>query len=248
MALEFVIRVTAIGLFAGAIGTGGGGFISYCLLRKPNTTLLSTVLGFSAGVMLAIVFMDLLPESILIAGHWHALVGLLAGIGVLMLLDLLLPHHHHYSRDRQFRFRKVGILLGIGIALHNIPEGLAIGAGYASSISFGAGIALMMTMQNIPEGMAMATAMYMGGLGGRRVVLLATLAGVPMGIGALIGAVAGAVSPSLLSLALSFAAGAMLYITCDELIPDAQELSRGHSATLGIIIGVLVGVILGVSS
>ena len=160
MALEFVIRVTAIGLFAGAIGTGGGGFISYCLLRKPNTTLLSTVLGFSAGVMLAIVFMDLLPESILIAGHWHALVGLLAGIGVLMLLDLLLPHHHHYSRDRQFRFRKVGILLGIGIALHNIPEGLAIGAGYASSISFGAGIALMMTMQNIPEGIAMATAMH----------------------------------------------------------------------------------------
>ena len=154
MALEFVIRVTAIGLFAGAIGTGGGGFISYCLLRKPNTTLLSTVLGFSAGVMLAIVFMDLLPESILIAGHgtrWsspgrdrcaHAFRSAAAAPAII-------------TRDRQFRFRRY--LLGVRIA-YIIYQGLAIGR-LCSSISFGR-IALMMTMQNIPEGMAMATAMY----------------------------------------------------------------------------------------
>ncbi|HHX87168.1 MAG TPA: ZIP family metal transporter, partial [Firmicutes bacterium] len=229
-----MLRITAIGLIAGAAGTGGGGFISYCLLRKPGAPLLSSVLGFSAGVMLSIVFMDLLPESIQIANYWYGIAGLLAGIGVLLLLDMLFPHYHHYSEEQsRFRFRKVGTLLGIGIALHNVPEGLAIGAGYASSAALGAGITLVMIVQNIPEGMAMATAMCMGGLDGRRVVYLSALAGVPMGIGALLGAVAGSVSPHLLSLSLSFAGGAMLYITCDELIPDAHELSKGHSATLG---------------
>ncbi len=246
MDVEFVLRVTAIGLIAGAVGTGGGGFISYCLLKKPGASLLSSVLGFSAGVMLAVVFMDLLPESIEIASYWYAVAGLLAGIGVLLLLDILFPHYHHCSEEEGlFRFRKVGILLGIGIALHNIPEGLAIGAGYASSASLGAGITLVMTIQNIPEGMAMATAMCLGGLSGRRVVLLSTLAGVPMGIGALLGALVGSISPYMLSLALSFAAGAMLYITCDEMIPDAHDFSKGHSATLGIIIGILTGILLG---
>ena len=241
-----VLRVTAIGLIAGAVGTGGGGFISYCLLRKPGATMLSTVLGFSAGVMLSVVFMDLLPEAIEIGGYWYAIAGLLAGIGVLLLLDLLFPHYHHCSEEEgRFRFRKVGILLGIGIALHNIPEGLAIGAGYASSATLGAGITLVMTLQNIPEGMAMATAMCIGGFGGRRVVLLATLAGIPMGIGALLGAAVGSISPHMLSLSLSFAGGAMLYITCDEMVPDAHEFSKGHSAALGIILGVLVGILLG---
>ncbi len=246
MDAELVLKVTAIGLIAGAAGTGGGGFVSYCLLRKPGASLLSAVLGFSAGVMLAVVFMDLLPESIRIANYWYAVAGLLAGIGMLLLLDMIFPHYHHCSEEEgRFRFRRVGVLLGIGIALHNIPEGLAIGAGYASSASLGAGITLVMTIQNIPEGMAMATAMCIGGLSGRRVVLLATLAGVPMGIGALLGAVVGSLSPYMLSLALSFAGGAMLYITCDEMIPDAHNFAKGHSATLGIILGVLAGILLG---
>ncbi|MEW5784165.1 MAG: ZIP family metal transporter [Bacillota bacterium] len=244
MDLDFVILVTMIGLMAGVVGTGSGGLVSY-LLRKPTTSFLSAILGFSAGVMLVVVFMELLPEAIEIGGSLYGVIGLLLGIIILLLLDVYFPHQHHFSGEcHQSRFRKVGVLLGVGIALHNIPEGLAIGAGYVSSSTLGLGLAVIMTIQNIPEGVAMAAAMCIGGIRNGRVVLATALAGLPMGLGALGGALIGSISPFFLSIALGFAAGAMLYIICDELIPDAQTLSSGHSATLGIVVGVVIGIFL----
>jgi zinc transporter, ZIP family len=244
MDVDFIIRVTLIGLLAGVIGTGSGGMITY-LLRKPSTSFLSAILGFSAGVMLVVVFMELLPEAVEIGSFFYGMVGLLLGIVVLLLLDIYFPHHHHYSDEcHMSRFRKIGVLLGVGIALHNIPEGLAIGAGYVSGESLGLGLAVIMTVQNIPEGVAMATALCIGGIRNGKIVLATALAGLPMGLGALGGALIGSISPLFLSVSLGFAAGAMLYIVCDELIPDAQSLSTGHSATLGIVVGVVVGIFL----
>ncbi len=244
MDAAFIFKVTLIGLLSGVVGTGGGGSIVY-LLKRPGATLLSTVLGFSAGVMLVVVFMELLPESMAIGGYCGGIGGLILGIVILFLLDIYFPHHHHYSPDcRESQFRKSGMLLGIGIALHNIPEGLAIGAGYAASETLGLGLALIMTVQNIPEGMAMATTMCIGGFPNRRTVFWSALAGLPMAAGAFGGAVVGRVSPGFLSVALSFAAGAMLYITCDELVPGAKALSSGYAATLGIVGGVVAGLLL----
>lgn len=244
MDTEFIIRVTVIGLLAGVIGTGSGGLFSY-FLRKPTSSFLSVILGFSAGIMLVVVFLELLLEAFNIGNFVYGVAGLLLGIVVLLLMDIYFPHHHHYSDEcHQSRFRKVGILLLVGIALHNIPEGLAIGTGYVSSDELGLGLAVIMTVQNIPEGLAMATAMCIGGIRNGKVVLATALAGLPMGLGALSGAVLGSISPVFLSISLGFAAGAMLYITCDELIPDAHNLSSGHSATLGLVIGVVVGIFL----
>ena len=244
MNTEFMITVTLIGLIAGVVGTGSGGLVSY-LLRHPTTNFLSAILGFSAGVMLVVVFLELLQEAFAIGNFLYGVLGLILGIVILWLLDVYFPHRHHFSGEcRQSRFRKVGVLLGVGIALHNIPEGLAIGAGYVSSESLGLGLALIMTIQNIPEGLAMATAMCIGGVRNGKVVLATALAGLPMGLGALAGALLGSISSLFLSISLGFAAGAMLYIVCDELIPDAHTLSSGHSATLGIVVGVVVGIFL----
>ncbi|HOL16876.1 MAG TPA: ZIP family metal transporter [Bacillota bacterium] len=244
MDAEFIIRVSLIGLLAGVIGTGSGGLVTY-FLRKPSSSFLSGILGFSAGVMLVVVFMELLPEAIEIGGFLCGVAGLLLGIVMLLLMDLYFPHHHHYSDEcHESRFLKAGVLLGIGIALHNIPEGLAIGAGYASGEALGLGLAVIITVQNIPEGVAMATALCIGGLHNGRVLLATALAGLPMGLGAMGGALLGSISPFFLSLSLGFAAGAMLYIVGDELIPDAHNLLSGHSATLGLVVGVVVGILL----
>jgi zinc transporter, ZIP family len=241
---EFILRVTVIGLIAGVVGTGSGGLITY-FLKKPGDKTLSAILGFSAGIMLVVVFMELLPESFEMASFIYGVIGLILGIIILYLLDAYFPHKHHYSDEcREDRFRKMGVLLGVGIALHNIPEGLAIGAGYVSSEALGLGLAVIIAIQNVPEGIAMATALCIGKIRNGRVLLATAMAGLPMGIGALAGALIGSISTSFLSIALGFAAGAMLYIVCDELIPDAQNLSRGHSATMGIVVGVVAGIML----
>ncbi|MCL6613489.1 MAG: hypothetical protein K6U03_02520, partial [Firmicutes bacterium] len=100
--------------------------------------MLSPVLGFSAGIMLAVVAFDLMPEAFAVASIGWGLLGLAAGAGLLAAADLLLPHMHFLSSDEESqRFLRTGLLIGLGIAIHNLPEGLAIGAGFGSSLEFG---------------------------------------------------------------------------------------------------------------
>lgn len=240
--LSYVIRITVIGLLAGGVGTGSGGLVTF-FTKNPSSRFLSVILGFAAGIMLEVSFLELIPEAVAQGGFYSGSAGLIGGIITLLLLDNILPHHHHYSKEtRRGRFRKIGFLLGIGIALHNIPEGLAIGAGYVSSESLGLGLALIMGIHNFPEGIAMAVAMDAGGISKMKIFIGTVLAGVPMALGAFLGAILGKVSPLVLSLSLGFAGGAMLYVTCDELIPDAHNLARGHSATIGLLCGIVAGI------
>ncbi|MGI6596234.1 MAG: ZIP family metal transporter [bacterium] len=245
--LSPVFTITAIGTLAGIAGTGLGGLITVIAGNRRGRTL-SFVLAFSGGIMLAVVFADLLPEALRLGGVRVSLVGLLLGVALLLLLDLYLPHSHFLSIDcqsQQGRFMQSSILLGIGIAMHNFPEGLAIGAGYAVSEHLGLGLALIIAIQNVPEGMAMGGPMKAACIDDKHILLWSCLAGVPMGVGAWSGAVLGAVSPAMLSLALGLAAGAMLYITFDELLPEAHELGGpGHAATFGAVVGAVLGLLL----
>lgn len=237
-----LLKVTAIGTLAGVLGTGLGGLL-IAVLPRLNRGALSGVLGLSAGIMLSVVAFDLMPEAFAVAGVWWGLLGLTLGAALLTLVDLVTPHMHFLSTDEESRrYLRTGLLIGLGIALHNLPEGLAIGAGYGSSARFGLSVAVLMAIQNAPEGMAMACPLCQ--VPGRRwrSVVYTLLAGLPMGLGAFIGGLLGRVSPVLLSVSLGFAAGAMLFITCDELIPGAQELKQGHSGTFGIVLGVMIGV------
>ncbi len=237
---------TITGLFAGVLGTGVGGIIAV-LMRRPGKSLLSFILGFAGGIMISIVCFDLIPEAFAVGGLVYGIMGLILGTFLIAGLDLIIPHFHFFSYDSKganAHFIRMGILIGLGIALHNIPEGLAIGAGYASKAKLGFGIASIMALQNLPEGIAMAAPLMMGITNKWTVVLYCVLVGVPMGIGTFVGAYIGAISPIYLSLSLGFAGGAMLFITCDQLIPEAHELKKGHTATFGIVIGVIVGIIL----
>ena len=235
-------RVTLLGLFTGVVGTGLGGYI-IAVLGRPEKRVLSFVLGFSGGVMLAIIFVDLIPEGMEIGGITSTFIGLLLGVVLLILLDFILPHTHvSGEQEQRNHYLRLSILLGLGIAMHNLPEGMAIGAGYAVSDLTGWRLAITMLIQNIPEGMAMAGPMAAAGVGCLKCVGITAAAGIPMGMGAWLGAVIGNVSPLALAISLGFAAGAMLYIVFDELIPEAQEQAQGHSGTFGAVVGVLIGI------
>lgn len=239
-----ILLITLIGLAAGVIGTGSGTVIAL-FVKQPSKALLGFILGFAGGIMLAIVLTDLLPESIEIGGFFTAMIGLLVGAVFILLLDLKIPHFHFFETTEELaRFIRTGTILGLGIAMHNLPEGIAIGASYVASPALGFTLALTIALHNIPEGIAMACPLCAGGMRLRWIALYTALAGLPMGLGAFIGASLGSISTGFLSVSLGFAGGAMLYIIFGELIPGAQNSGNGHAGIFGAVFGTISGILL----
>ncbi|NLY11053.1 MAG: ZIP family metal transporter [Firmicutes bacterium] len=237
--------ICIIGLIVGVIGTGAGGVIT-SFFKRPSDKVLGFLLGFAGGIMLAIVFGELIPEAEQEGGLLLAMIGLVLGAWLLLLLDLFFPHQHHGGMpEGEAKLWKMGSLLALGIALHNFPEGVALGAGFASGSQLGIGLAIVLALHNIPEGIAMAAPLRAAGKGKAYIIIATILAGIPVGIGALIGAWIGDISPALLTLSLGFAGGAMLYISFDELLPEANfHAHDSHFGIYGGVSGVLIGYLL----
>ena len=245
--MDNIFYLTIAGLLSGILGTGGGG-VGVLLINQIWDDIMGFLLGFSGGVMTVIIFLELIPEAREAGSFISTLLGLLLGIVLIAFLDINFPHQHlslelDISSENQ-HFYKSGILLSLGVALHNIPEGIAIGAGFIASPSIGLSLAILIGLHNIPEGMAIATALGLAGLKRLKIIIITALAGVPIGIGALIGGLMGGISELFLSIALGFAGGAMMYIVYDDLIPDCHKSTRGHTAIVGIITGIILGMIL----
>lgn len=242
-----LLAVTIIGFLCGMVGTGLGGLLTI-LLRHPTKRFMAVLLGFTSGIMLSVVCFDLLPEAFKLGSVWLSFVGMSIGVGLILLIDEILPHEFSLTKNARnaseadYGFIKSGILLGIGIAIHNFPEGLAVGSGFAANTSLGLGLAIVIALHDMPEGVAMAAPLKLGGIGRLKILLYTILAGIPMGVGAFIGEVVGAISPIFICLCLSFAAGSMLFITCGELIPKSQNVYRGRISTIGMLLGIMSGI------
>ena len=234
--MSYLIKITLIALLAGTLGTGLGGLVTF-LWREPSARVVASLWGLAAGVMLAIVGLDLFPEAIHYGTILYTLIGSLGGVLLLKFISA------YFKSEFRAGYIETGLLLGIGIALHNFPEGLAIGAGYAAEAELGLGLAVVMAVHNFPEGLSMATPLKIGGLRAEKILLYTILPGLPMGLGALLGAGLGRVSPSTLGLTLSLAGGGMLYIIFSELIPGAYSFNYGLKATQGLILGLSLGAI-----
>jgi len=236
---------TIIGASAGIIGTGLGGAMAF-ILERPGKRFLSMLLSLSSGLMIAVVCFDLLPEAFEIGGLFYGLLGTALGVVAIILCEEFINTRlsrikSGYSSNK---YIQTGILVGIGIALHNLPEGLAIGSGFTARLSYGWELALIIALHDIPEGVAMVTPMIIGGAGPFKAFLAALAAGIPTGIGAMIGYLLGEISPLLICICLGFAGGAMLYITCNDLIPESRELHGGRGSTIGLIAGIIAGILI----
>lgn len=242
--MNTVISSTLLGFVVGIVGTGAGGVAAF-MLKRPSRRFMGTVLGLAGGLMIAIVCFELLPEAFEMAGLTTGIAGIILGVVLVTIIDLLVPDRDFTQRNiRDWGYIRAGIILGLGIAVHNFPEGLAIGSGLAVDLRLGLSLALAIGFHNMPEGLAMAMPMMIGGYSRVRVLLATVIAGVPMGFGAFVGMLLGEISPQLVSLCLSFAGGTMLYITCGELIPKSQNVYRGRASAFGIILGIIAGIAL----
>lgn len=137
---------------------------------------------------------------------------------------------------------KTGIIISIGLAIHNFPEGLAIGSGFEASIKLGLSLAIAICFHDIPEGISMAVPMKNGGMKVSKVIYYVVLSGVTTGIGAFIGAIIGTISQEIIAICLAFAAGAMIYIVSGELTPESNKLYQGRMSAIGNILGFIIGV------
>ena len=146
-------------------------------------------------------------------------------------------------KQKQNNLLKTGIIVSIGLALHNFPEGLAIGSGFGASLTLGISLAIAICLHDIPEGISMAIPMKNGGMKASKVIFYVILSGITTGIGAFFGAILGGISQSVISLCLSFAAGAMIYIVSGELIPESNRLYHGRMTAIGNMLGLLIGII-----
>ena len=243
--LDYLIKTTLIGLFFGTFGTTIGGIIGVCF-KKTSNKFLSFVLAFASGLMLAIICFDLIPEAMEMASILNVLVGIMFGVLTMIICDILVQNKFNKNPVRKntaSSLLKTGIIVSIGLALHNFPEGLAIGSGFGASITLGYSLAIAICLHDIPEGISMAVPMKNGGMGKIKVVIYVILSGVTTGIGAFFGALVGGISKEVISMCLSFAAGAMLYIVSGELMPESNSLYRGRMTAVGNIFGFLLGML-----
>ncbi len=239
-----ILKTTLIGLFFGTFGTTIGGIIGVCF-KKTSNKFLSSILSFASGLMLAIVCFDLIPEAMEISNIFSVLIGIIAGIIIMILCDILVENKFSLKNKRfnNNSLLKTGIIVSIGLALHNFPEGLAIGSGFGASLTLGYSLAIAICLHDIPEGISMAVPMKNGGMNPIKVVFYVILSGVTTGIGAFFGALVGGISQNVIAICLSFAAGAMLYIVSGELIPESNSLYNGKLTAIGNIFGFLLGMI-----
>lgn len=237
-----LVKITLFGLFSGLIGTGLGGLSAFMVKRTGNR-FMSSILEFSAGLMTAVVCFELLPEAFNLGGILFTFTGILSGIMIVVLIENVLKHSDLSGSGSSSGLRKAGVLMAIAIALHNLPEGFAVGSGFEVSSSLGFTITAAIIIHDIPEGIAMAVPMRAGGFSKIKAFSYTLLSGVPMGVGALLGAVLGKISDQLTAACLGFAGGAMLYIIFGELLPESKRLYFGRLSSLSNVLGILCGII-----
>ena len=239
-----------------------GAAMVFLFRKQLNASIQRIFLGFAAGVMIAASVWSLLipameeAEASGLPGWLPAVGGFVLGIGFLLLLDVLLPHLHVDARQPEglhSSWRRTTLLV-LAVTLHNIPEGMAVGVSFALAASenpallpAATALAMGIGIQNFPEGAAISLPLRQEGLSAGRAFLYGSASGVVEPVfGILVVLVAGTIQP-LMPWLLSFAAGAMMYVVVEELIPEAHLGEHSNTGTLGVMAGFLLMMVLDVA-
>jgi len=241
---ETILLGSVVSLVAG-LATGVGA-LPVLFTTKVSDRLLDIMLGFSAGVMLAATSFSLIVPAIDMSGPWVVVFGLVLGALVLHLIDRFIPHFHPAlgAEGPPSKLSKVWLFV-IAITIHNFPEGLAVGVSFGTgNVAAGLVVATAIGLQNMPEGLAVALPLLREGYSRRRSLWYGTLTGLVEPVGGLLGVALVSVFHPILPWALAFAAGAMLFVVSDEMIPESHRKGFEREATFGLIIGFVVMMLL----
>ena len=244
MNAEIVWLGSIASLLAG-LATGVGA-MPVLFTRRISDRLLDVMLGFSAGVMLAATSFSLIVPAIDLSGPWAGVFGIVLGALVLHLVDRFVPHFHAFlgAEGPPSKLPRVWLFV-IAITIHNFPEGLAVGVSFGSGdVATGLVIAMAIGLQNMPEGLAVALPLLRQGYSRGRSLWYGTLTGLVEPVGGLLGAAMVSISRPILPWGLAFAAGAMLFVVSDEMIPESHRKGFEREATFGLIAGFVIMMLL----
>ncbi len=280
------LAIIVITFISGVVGTGLGG-VAGAVLRRDSNKIVSLLLSFAAGIMLAVVCFDLMSEPVemmkdgVLPSYTPLIVvvAVAAGYAIIYILNFIIDkktnhevthidknhpataddldeliHSNHLETHKKAKSNLfvAGLVMMTAIALHNLPEGMVIGASYAitpdvtTNLFSGSGfiMAIVIGLHNIPEGMAVSVPLISGGMGKTKAVLLTALSGLPTVLGAVLGYALGGINEIMLMLSLGFASGAMLYVVLGELLPESILMWKSKMPALSLFVGVLAGFLL----
>lgn len=217
-------------------------------VRKPGPRFMALTLGFSAGVMLHVSFVELLGEGIESVGFLPAHAAFFVGMLLMFAVDALVPHNYLGQEEHKglgmssSSLMKAGVFTAIGIAIHNFPEGMATFVAALQDRSLGVALAVAIAIHNIPEGLAVAAPIYAATGSRRKAFLYSFLSGVaePVGAGLAALILLPVLTETVLGLVLAAVAGVMVFISLDELIPVARSFGHGHLAIAGTLVGMAI--------
>ncbi len=258
---QTVIFAFGLTLFAG-LSTGIGSAIAF-FTKTTNTKFLSVSLGFSAGVMIYVSFMEILPKSIdimtgdagLKTGHFLAVVGFFTGMIVIAIIDKLVPSfenpheikkvealEENLETEKRRKLYRMGMMSALAIAIHNFPEGLATFIVALQDIKLGLPIAIAIAIHNIPEGIAVSVPIFYATKSRTKAFKYSFLSGLAEPVGAIFGFLI--LMPFLNDILFGFifasVAGIMIFISIDELLPAAREYGEPHLSLYGLMGGMAV--------
>ena len=228
-------------------------------VRRPGDRFMSFTLGLSAGVMLLVSFVELLPSAIDAVGFVQAQGFFFAGLLAYFLIDYLVPHDYlgqhdhpggasaHVRRHGDRRppaagLYRTGVLVALGLSIHNFPEGMAVFVGGVEDVQVGLAIAVAIAIHNVPEGLAISAPIYAATGSRSKGFLWSFFSGVTEVMGAVLAALIllPFLTDRLLAWVLAFVAGIMVLISIDELIPSAKSFDSEHAAIVGVLVGMAV--------
>ena len=253
---------TVLGILIPFFGTSLGAAMVFFLKKNISTSLQKILTGFAAGVMVAASFWSLLQPALESSEHMGMLsflpaaIGFLIGVGFLLLLDEVTPHMHFNNQDEGPRtgLKRTSKLI-LAVTLHNIPEGMAVGVVYAGLRAGNAGItgagalalALGIAIQNFPEGAIVSMPLRAEGMSKGKTFLFGVLSGVVEPIAAAVTILAASAVVPAMPYLLAFAAGAMMYVVVEELIPEMSEGEHSNWGTIAFSLGFVLMMILDVT-
>lgn len=247
--MTFNLMAISASLIAG-LATGIGALPIF-FKKEVSKDMLDIGLGFSAGIMLVASFVSLiLPGIEQAAKIYHndfailaVMIGLICGYLSIIVIHNCTPHEHFIKADdvaHNKKFKKMTLIL-LAIALHNIPEGLAVGVGFSTGESSqGLALALAIAIQNMPEGLVVAVGLLSAGSSKKKAFWLALLSGMIEPVAAFFGYIFAKISSLSLPITLGFAGGAMLFVICQEIFPELFRQGNEKKATFGVISGVIL--------
>ncbi len=255
MDTQTILLAFGLTLLAG-LSTGIGSVLAF-FTKRTNTKFLSTALGFSAGVMIYVSFMEMMPEAKagLIANYgerWGTLsllLGFFGGMALISLIDFLVPedknpHEMHRVEEldkKQTGLKKTGMMVALSIGIHNFPEGIATFTSALNSMQVALPITFAIAIHNIPEGIAVSVPIYHATGNKKKAFWLSFLSGMAEPVGALFGflILMPFWTPALNGFILAAVSGIMVFISMDELLPSAQKYGEHHLSIIGLIGGMI---------